>query len=158
MECRKFEITLISANDLEDVRKIFKMKVYARVTIAGETGLTEKRTPADKHGKTDPAWNCTMRYTVGETALQHHGVRLVIKLYCKRKLGDRYIGEVHTSIKDLFDHAYPYGGSALVNYPVQKGSSNSQGVLKFSYRFGESVSIEKFLLAEGIAVWSKSVD
>ncbi|KAA8538529.1 hypothetical protein F0562_028100 [Nyssa sinensis] len=157
MECRKFEITLISANDLENVRRLFKMKVYARVSITGDRE-TEKRTPADKHGETDPAWNYTMRYTVGESALQHHGVRVVIKLYCKRKLGDRYIGEVHTSMKELFDQAYPYGGSLMATYPVQKGSVNSRGVLKFSYRFGESVSIEKLLLAESIAVWCKSVD
>ncbi|KAA8538530.1 hypothetical protein F0562_028099 [Nyssa sinensis] len=108
------------------------MKVFARVSIGGDPE-TGKRTMADKHGETDPAWNHTMTYTIGASALQHHGVRLVIKLYCKRKLGDRYIGEVHTSIKELFDHAYPYGGSALMNYPVHKGSVNSQGVLKFSY-------------------------
>ena len=93
MECRKFELTLISANDLEDVRKLFKMKVYARVSIGSNTE-TEKRTPADKHGEINPAWNFMMRYTIGESAVQHYGAMLVIKLYCKRKLGDRYIGEV----------------------------------------------------------------
>ena len=46
----------------------------------------------------------------------------------------------------------------MVNYPVKKGSVNSQGVLKFSYRFGESVSVEKVLLAGVFADWSRSVD
>ncbi|PSS00079.1 hypothetical protein CEY00_Acc24046 [Actinidia chinensis var. chinensis] len=133
------------------------MKVYARVSIGSNTE-TEKRTPADKHGEINPAWNFMMRYTIGESAVQHYGAMFVIKLYCKRKLGDRYIGEVHTSMKELFDHAYTYGGSAVVNYPVKKGSVHSQGVLKFSYRFGESVSVEKVLLAEGFTDWSRYVD
>lgn len=158
MDCRNFEITLISANDLEDVRKLFKMKVYGRVSLGSNNNNveTEKRTPADKHGETNPAWNWTVKYTIAESAVQHYSTMLVIKLYCKRKLGDRYIGEVHAPIKHLFDYAVPLGGSALVNYPVQKGSVNSQGVLKFSYRFGHKVTIDKLLLAESIvhADWS----
>ncbi|XAR62612.1 hypothetical protein NMG60_11017439 [Bertholletia excelsa] len=154
MECRKFELTLISANDLEDVRKLFKMKVYAKVSIGGNPEL-EKRTPTDKHGELNPAWNFTVKYTVGESAVQHHGVMLVIKLYCKRKLGDRYIGEIHTSMKELFEIANACGGSALMNFPIKKGSLNSQGVLHFSYRFGEKANVEKLLLADGFSVWSR---
>ena len=157
MDCRKFDLSLISANDLEDVRKLFKMKVYAKVSI-GSNPETEKRTPADKHGEMNPAWNFNMKYTIREPMVQHHGTMLVIKLYCKRKLGDRYIGEVHSSMKELFDEAYAYGGSMVVNCPVKKGSVNSQGVLKFSYRFGDRVSLEKVLLAEGFANWIRYVD
>ncbi|KAL2241820.1 UNVERIFIED_CONTAM: hypothetical protein Sindi_0300000 [Sesamum indicum] len=154
MECRKFEITLISANNLEDVRKICKMKVHARVSIGGG-GENEQRTPTDKHGETNPAWNFTMRYTVSEPMLQAYNTMLVIKLYCKRKLGDRYIGEVHTSMKELFDCARPTGGSAVLTFPVQKGCVNSQGALRFSYRFGEKVMIDKLLLAESVGGWSR---
>lgn len=153
MECRKFEITLLSAKDLEDVRKLFKMKVYGRVSI-GSSPEAEKRTPHDKHGEINPAWNFTMKYTISEAVVQHYNTMLVIKLYCKRKLGDRYIGEVHTSMKELFDYARSLGGSAVVNHPVLKGSVPSQGVLRFSYRFGEKVGIEKQLLIENIADWS----
>lgn len=155
MECRNFEITLISANDLEDVRKLFKMKVYGRVSL-GSNMETEKWTPPDKHGETNPAWNFTLKYAIAESMIQHYNTILIIKLYCKRKLGDRYIGEVHTPMKELFDYAVPCGGSAMVSYPVQKGSVNSQGVLKLSYRFGQKVTIDKLLLAESIADWSTS--
>ncbi|XP_027093706.1 protein SRC2-like [Coffea arabica] len=154
MDCRKFEITLLSANDLEDVRKFFKMKVYLRVSIGSSSEEAERRTPADKHGEVNPAWNFTLKYTINESMVQHFNTMLVIKLYCKRKLGDRYIGEVHTSMKDLFDYAYPVGGSAVVSYPVQKGSVSSQGVFRFSYRFGEKVFIDKPLIAESLADWS----
>ncbi|KAI5672259.1 hypothetical protein M9H77_12623 [Catharanthus roseus] len=153
MEGRNFDITLISANELEDVRNLFKMKVYGRVSLGIGTE-TEKRTPVDKHGETNPAWNFTMKYIIQESMVQHYNSILVIKLYCKRKLGDRYVGEVHTPMKELFDYAVPLGGSAVVTYPVQKGSVNSQGTLKFSYRFGPKVSIDKLLLAESITDWS----
>lgn len=155
MECRKFEINIISAIDLENVRRICKMKVYARVSIGNQPN-SEKRTPVDRHSRTNPAWNFTMNYTISECVVEHLSSMLVIKLYCKRKLGDRYIGEVHLSMKELYEYAIPLGGSAIVNYPVQKGCVNSQGLLKFSYRFGEKISIEKLLIAESIGVWSSS--
>ncbi|KAL2467685.1 Uncharacterized protein Fot_51210 [Forsythia ovata] len=153
MECRKFEITLISANNLENVRRICKMKVHARVSI-GSDPETEKRTPTDKHGETNPAWNFTMNYTINESMVQNYNTMLVIKLYCKRKLGDRYIGEVHTPMKELFDCAYPNDGTALMTFPVQKGCVNSQGALRISYKFGEKVMIDKLLLAQSVANWS----
>ncbi|KAK9070778.1 hypothetical protein SSX86_011180 [Deinandra increscens subsp. villosa] len=150
MECRKLELTINSANGLRQVRRIFKMKVYAKVFIGGNQEM-EKRTPVDKHGQTNPAWNYTMKYSISEQWLQHHGTMLVIKLYCKRKLGDRYIGEVHQSLKQLYDYAYPLGGSAVVCFPVKMGCVDSEGQLCFSYRFGEKVGIEKLMLAESIA-------
>ena len=93
MDCRKFEINLISASDLECVRKRFRMKVYAVVTI-DDKQETEKRTPVDEENETNPTWNHIFRYTVGEMALNQGGVMIGIKLYCSRTLGDRYIGEV----------------------------------------------------------------
>ncbi|KAJ0561080.1 putative C2 domain-containing protein [Helianthus annuus] len=121
------------------------------VVCIGGNHEMEKRTLVDWHGQTNPAWNYTMKYSISEQWLQHHGTMLVIKLYCKRKLGDRYIGEVHQPLKQLYDYAYPLGGSAVVRFPVQIGSAESQGQLCFSYRFGEKVAIEKMMLAESIA-------
>ncbi|XP_057790705.1 protein SRC2-like [Salvia miltiorrhiza] len=152
MECRKFEITLISASDLENVRVLGKMKVHARVFLSGG-GLadSEKRTPSDKHGETNPAWNHTMRFAVSEAMVENFNTMLVVKLYCKRKLGDRYIGEIHTPVKELFDFARAAAGSAVVCFPVQKGCVNSQGMLRFAYKFGEKIMIDKLLLAESAA-------
>ncbi|KAL1561282.1 protein SRC2-like [Salvia divinorum] len=147
MDCRKFEITLISATDLENVRVLGKMKVHARVSLSGG----EKRSPTDKHGETNPAWNFTMRFAVSEAMVENFNTMLVVKLYCKRKLGDRYVGEIHTPLKELFDFARGGGGSAVVCFPVQKGCVNSQGMLRFSYMFGEKMMIDKLLLAESVA-------
>ncbi|KAI7989003.1 hypothetical protein LOK49_LG13G00399 [Camellia lanceoleosa] len=154
--CRKFQVTLISASDLEDVRKVFKMNVHARVSINSQA---EKRTEADKHGGTSPKWSQSVEYTIGESAVIHHGLMLVIKLYCKRKLGDKYIGEVHTSIKELFDSSIKNGGncSGEMTCPVLKGSNGVQGTLTFSYRFGDRINVKrppkyKKLVESGAAV------
>ncbi|KAL8126670.1 hypothetical protein AgCh_013798 [Apium graveolens] len=149
MEYRKFGINILQAEDLEDVRKLFKMEVYARVSI-GSQAESMKRTPVDTHGETNPVWSFTINYTISECVVQNYSTMLVIKLYCKRMLGDRYIGELHLSMKELYEYAYSSGGSATVTYPVQKGCVNSQGLLMFSYTFGERVGADNFLQTETI--------
>ncbi|KAA8538526.1 hypothetical protein F0562_028103 [Nyssa sinensis] len=111
IKCRKFQITLISAKGLKNIRTMFKMKVYARVSI-GDLKKTEKRTPADRHGETDPAWNHMVNYTIADAALGYDNLMLVIKLYCKRKLCDRYIGEVETP--PIWKRALQYGVSIFL--------------------------------------------
>ncbi|XP_010662790.1 protein SRC2-like [Vitis vinifera] len=106
MECRKFQIAILSAQGLENVREIFRMKVYAQLSIPGNPQI-KRETPVDTEGETNPAWNSTIRFTIGNQAVEHQGVVFVIKLYCSRALGDRYIGEVSLSFKDLFDGAAP---------------------------------------------------
>ncbi|XP_010665442.1 protein SRC2 homolog [Vitis vinifera] len=155
MECRKFEITLVSARNLE-VRETHKMKVYAKISIAGDPNM-EKRTPVDKKGRANPAWNFTTICIIGKQAVEHDGVLLVITLYCSRTFGDQCIGEVCVSFKELFNRERTLWGrlrtpfsspkgvgvGKTVNYPVKNGGSNSGGVLKFSYRFGEVVIVDQ---------------
>ncbi|CAI9764042.1 unnamed protein product [Fraxinus pennsylvanica] len=72
MECRKFEITIISADDLPDVRNFLQMKVFAKVSIQGQSKTT-KKTPADMEGEKNPVWNFSTEYTIGEAAVQQEG-------------------------------------------------------------------------------------
>ncbi|XP_034710627.1 protein SRC2-like [Vitis riparia] len=145
MECRKFQIAILSAQGLENVREIFRMKVYAQLSIPGNPEI-KRETPVDTEGETNPAWNSTIGFTIGNQGVEHQGVVFVIKLYCSRTLGDRYIGEVSLSFKDLFDGAAPTSqgrSSGIVSYPVKKGGADSQGVLNFSYSFGDIVMVKK---------------
>lgn len=145
-----FEITLISARNLE-VRETQKTNVYAKISIAGHPD-TEKRTPVDKKGGGNPAWNFTTTCMIGKQAVEHDVVKLEIKLYRSRPLGDKYIGKVCVSFKELFNlertlwgrlrthFSCPKGAGVgkTVKYSVKKnGGSDSSGVLKFSYRFGK---------------------
>ncbi|WOG91668.1 hypothetical protein DCAR_0310918 [Daucus carota subsp. sativus] len=148
MEYRNFEVTINSARDLEDVRKVFKMEVHARVSI-GNHPESEKRTPVG-HGGTNPSWNFTINFIISEAMLTSYTSMLVIKLYCSRILGDRYIGEMNLSMKELYEYACPFGGSARVTHPVQKGSVDSQGLLELAYKFGERAVAHNFLMTETI--------
>ena len=141
MECRRFQVTLVSAQNLENVRKIFRndVRIQAKVSLGGNT-RTEKRTPEDKEGQTNPVWNFTATYTIGKDEVKSQDIKLLIQLYCARTARDTNIGEVSVSLKELFDRfsTLPQGeGTAKVSYPVKKGGADSQGEVSFSYKFGD---------------------
>ncbi|KAG8389733.1 hypothetical protein BUALT_Bualt01G0009400 [Buddleja alternifolia] len=136
MECRKFEIILVSANSLPDVRSFRQMKVFAKVSIEGES-KTSKKTPVDMVGETNPRWNFPIDYTISNSAVQKSGMNLSIKLFCRRTFADRYVGEVNIPIKSLFDKGFK--ADKILSYRVD-GTSN--GRLNILYSFGE-----KFLVS-----------
>lgn len=138
---RDFQVKIISASDLKDVRHHGKMKVYAKVFITPDSECLEgKTTPVDKEGKTNPNWNnYPVKCLIPEDAVQQEDQRnkLVIKLYCRRSLHeDQYVGEVNISLKELFD-----GGLSRenVDYTVHRNDAQgTYGTLRLSYSFGES--------------------
>ncbi|CAI9786645.1 unnamed protein product [Fraxinus pennsylvanica] len=124
---RKFNLILISAANLPNVHTYSKPKMYAKVSFCGDK-KTEQRTQVDKDGLLNPAWNYTMNYKIAESGITHSGLQLVIKLYCKRRtLRDRYAGEIHKSVKELFDDAHNKGGSDTLSLPITNGSAETGG-------------------------------
>ncbi|KAL7128397.1 hypothetical protein ABFS83_14G314200 [Erythranthe nasuta] len=171
MDCRRLELTIVSANNLEQVRRLWglKMNVHARVFIGG-LPEKEKRTPTDTHGKRNPVWNHAASYTILESMLQNCNTNLDVHLYCTSKTGDIYIGQVNISLKELFDAAgspppadyygcekgskvdlISAGRSTVLTLPVHVGCAKSQGALRISYSFGEKVTIDNMLIAESVA-------
>lgn len=55
MEGRKFAITLVSAENLLNVRSVGKMKVFAAVSLNGKSETT-KYSDVDLAGGTNPTW------------------------------------------------------------------------------------------------------
>ncbi|XP_047961815.1 protein SRC2 homolog [Salvia hispanica] len=137
MECRKFEIIIVSADNLPDVRSFGRMKVYAEVSINGEPD-TSRLTTVDTEGETNPRWNFPLEYTIEEASLQNPELVVGVKLYCERTLGDRYIGEVNISVKGLFD--YGPRGENVLSYTVD-GAGN--GKLNILYSFGNKFMAPK---------------
>ncbi|XP_010269627.1 PREDICTED: protein SRC2 homolog [Nelumbo nucifera] len=138
MARRRLEVTVVSERDLNDVRKLFKMKVYAMVGLASSDQHHFQKTHIDREGMTDPTWNVTMTFTVEDDPDLNQD-KLIFKLFCKRKLGDRYIGEVSMPVQDLLRTASDTGGTLTqqITRPVRLESGGTQGVLTFSYRFHE---------------------
>ena len=136
MECRQFEVTLICANNLPDVRELGKMKVYAQVSVKGHSNSVWV-TPVDRERATNPYWNCKITYTLPAIAVQKDGVLLVIKLYCERSLlPDKYVGEVNLSLKKLFDCGF---SQENLEYDVDRNDADGIfGKLKLSYDFAKT--------------------
>ncbi|XP_071923251.1 protein SRC2 homolog [Coffea arabica] len=118
MECRQFEVTLISAVNLPNVRELGQMKVYAKVLIKGYSN-SEWITSVDRERETNPYWNCRIKYTLPEKAVEKDGVLLVIKLYCERSL-----------LPDKYEN---------LEYYVNRNDVDGKfGKLKLSYDFGKT--------------------
>ncbi|KAH0728862.1 hypothetical protein KY290_000040 [Solanum tuberosum] len=66
MEARCLSFTVHSASDLINVRKIGKMKVYAKVSIAGKSKCTEP----DVVNNINPEWNKKLEFMVPEIQAQ----------------------------------------------------------------------------------------
>ncbi|XP_016537489.1 protein SRC2-like [Capsicum annuum] len=62
MEARCLYFTLFSASNLQNVRKCKKMKVYAKVSVAGKSKCTE----VDLENGTNPKWNTPFKFIIPE--------------------------------------------------------------------------------------------
>ncbi|KAF3675693.1 putative cytochrome 93A1-like [Capsicum annuum] len=97
MEARCLYFTLFSASNLQNVRKCKKMKVYAKVSVAGKSKCTE----VDLENGTNPKWNTPFKFIIPEeNIIQAQGkISIKIELFCKRSLKqDKYVGEVNLSL------------------------------------------------------------
>ncbi|XP_060195228.1 protein SRC2 homolog [Lycium barbarum] len=133
MEARPFYFTVHSASNLVDVRNFGEMKVYAKVSIAGQSECTE----VDLVNKTNPEWNTTLCFFVLEEDIVQEEVPAVIELFCRRSLShDKYIGELNLTLRPF------YKGEC--NFEVSRNDSNqnkSFGTLKFSLELGDKVLV-----------------
>lgn len=137
MECRQLDITVVSAENLPDVRALGLMKVYVKVSLKGESKTT-KKSPVDKGGETNPRWNFAVDYTVSESTFRRPGVNVVVKLLCKRTLGDRFVGEVKIPVKSLFDMGLK--SQRTLSYAV---AGTPEGRLNLLYSFSERIFLRQ---------------
>ncbi|KAJ8506851.1 hypothetical protein OPV22_007737 [Ensete ventricosum] len=134
------EVTLISAEDLDDVNVFTKMHVYAVVSFASKPRF-RRRTPTDKNGGKSPSWNATFRLLVPVDPAAARRLVLHVLLRSERILGDRDVGEVYIPLTELLvdggdKPSSSSSGPQFVSYQVRKtGSGKPQGVLNLSYKF-----------------------
>nr|XP_018622887.1 uncharacterized protein LOC104086296 isoform X2 [Nicotiana tomentosiformis]XP_018622888.1 uncharacterized protein LOC104086296 isoform X1 [Nicotiana tomentosiformis] len=116
MEARCFYFTVHSASNLRDVRQFGRMKVYAKVSIAGKSKYTE----VDLVNEKNPEWNTTLCFVIPEKDIIQGSISAKIELFCKRTLShDKYVGEL------LFSLAPRYKGECT--FPVRRNDSNKSG-------------------------------
>ncbi|KAL8105315.1 protein SRC2 homolog [Apium graveolens] len=138
MEYRTLDLKIISAKGLKNVNFISKLEVYAVVTIAGGDPRAKQRTPTDRDGGVNPAWNFPMKFTIDEVAAQQNRLTLVVNLRAERALGDRDVGEVRVPIKEIIGDDNNKAVQ-FVRYQVRKPNGKAKGELNFSYQFSEKI-------------------
>ncbi|KAJ4835533.1 hypothetical protein Tsubulata_041076 [Turnera subulata] len=137
---RPLKITNLRAEDLQDVRYVFKMRVYAVITVSGDPFVDPKeehRTPVDSAGGTNPSWNTHLNFILHEPSLQSNRIHLFVNFHSDRAIGDELIGEAIVPVKDLFLRAGNHNTAAQpVCYPVTRRSGRVQGRVMFASTFG----------------------
>ncbi|KAK6938451.1 C2 domain [Dillenia turbinata] len=142
MDHRKFEMKVISACEVVNVRSTFDMKVYAVIQVAGKPA-TKRQTAVDREGGTNPKWNFSLTYWMLESQIRNNdGAKLEIYLYCERSLGDRLIGSASIPFNRIFNDAN--GKDATDIYWITK-ESVKMGKVTFWYKFGD---VEKIVFRE----------
>ena len=141
--CRSLVMRNISAEDLQDVRRIFRMKVYALVSISGDPFIPAGKwnsTTVDYEGGTDPTWKTQFSFTLHDPSLHRNFQRLNFQFYCERSLGDKIVGEFSIPVKSLFDKVGNRDVSSSGCYPVTNSSGGEQGAVKFTFEFGQPLA------------------
>ncbi|XP_062108620.1 protein SRC2-like [Humulus lupulus] len=140
MEQRSLEINVISAKDLKDVNIVTKMDVYVVVSLSGDSQNYQKfKTNVDRGSGTKPTWNFPVKFTINDSEAQ----TLVFTLFCDRALGDKQIGQVNVSVKELLDFTSSSSSSSstqFVSYQVRKPSRKPKGELHFSYKLSPQLA------------------
>ena len=138
--CRSFIITKLCAKDLENIRYMGSMKVYAVASVTGGPSTnSEFTTSVDYKGETNPKWNKSrISLTLHEISLQSNLLSLSITFYCERSFrDDKYVGSASIPIKSLFDSVSgDTTASKAVQYPVVSALGGEQGFVKFTFQFG----------------------
>uniref|UniRef100_A0A5B6YNA9 C2 domain-containing protein n=1 Tax=Davidia involucrata TaxID=16924 RepID=A0A5B6YNA9_DAVIN len=134
MEYRPLDITVISAQDLQNVNRLTKMDVYVVVSINTDS-KTKLKTHVDRDGGTSPKWNHRMKFSIEEKA---NLSLLHFQLKSDRSFRlDKDIGHVSVPVRDLFD-AKDFS-ERVVDYQLKTPSGKTKGTLKFSYKFGDKM-------------------
>ncbi|XP_057793063.1 protein SRC2 homolog [Salvia miltiorrhiza] len=113
MGSRRLELTIVGAENLPDIRRLGRMKVYAVVSVDGCTGATN----TDRDGETNPTWDFPFVYNISEAHLRRAGLDAVVDLYCETTLaGDKLVGRVVIPVKTLFDKGIT--SQSCLGFPV----------------------------------------
>lgn len=137
---RILELTIVSAKELPEAsNNSGKLNAYAVASLS-LTGCNyvERKTFIDDKGGSDPNWNYTMKFTVGETNTLLDWPNLVIEIKALGKWWDKSLGQVIVPIKELFEGVKSEAGTMrTLSYSLRKWfRCEPQGVVTFSYRFG----------------------
>lgn len=155
---RPLEVVIESAQGLEKVNRLTRMKPYAVVYLwdmRNNLRSSKETSSPDREGKSDPKWNFKVKFNIDKDMAVANPFALVVKLKSYRRdhtFRDKDIGEVRVLIEDLLDGAEGNErerrtSRTVYTYPDgNSGTEQGQGELTFSYKFKEPTADNPTLL------------
>ncbi|GLJ05691.1 hypothetical protein SUGI_0023100 [Cryptomeria japonica] len=130
VEKREIELRLISAQDLEDVKRIGKMRCYAVAYIDPKHKVT---TPVDENGGINPSWNQKLLLQADDELLSNPLAAITVDIYASGHLRDKLAGTARVLIPDILKNPdNPNPNPNPINcmaVQVWKPSGEPQGIL-----------------------------
>ncbi|KAH9326701.1 hypothetical protein KI387_006879 [Taxus chinensis] len=126
---REIELRIISADDLEDVKRFSKMKCYAEAYIDPNHKAT---TPVDEDGGTNPVWNHKMLLQADDSLLSDVLAAIKVDIYARGHLRDKLVGNSRILISQILkgDDSNPNPNPInCVAVQVWRPAGHPQGIL-----------------------------
>ncbi|KAG0607886.1 hypothetical protein M758_8G062500 [Ceratodon purpureus] len=143
MAHRELQVTVISAQDLKNVRLSGRaMSPYAEVWIRSST-VSKVQTGVDSGGGINPSWNSVVKVPCEEELFRSGGA-VTIALRHRGSICDKLIGTVTVPLSDLSLQCRAADSNAsrestLMTYQVRMRSGKPHGVLNISVLVGSLV-------------------
>ncbi|GLJ55931.1 hypothetical protein SUGI_1200730 [Cryptomeria japonica] len=147
MDTRILEITGISADDLENVRRLGRrMRTYALV-CADNDFSHPAFTHVDAQGGCDPVWNDKLQLSLSKGS----PIALNIQIFCKTKYGKRSVGWSRVPLSEILNGFGPPHGLHCLSYRLKTGKGRPHGTIHFSLRFLQHVNPPQFFINSPIS-------
>eukprot|EP00250_Pteridium_aquilinum_P003096 c13427_g1_i1 orf=204-1319(+) len=129
---RKLELTIISAENLKDVRHLARMQARA---VAWIDENVKYSTEINQTGGANPVWNDKFVFNVPPSYfLQNSGACLTIEIHSESLMGSKFVGKVTIPLVELDKGSGNSYELQHACYDVQRPLAQSQGKLYISYR------------------------
>lgn len=146
---RVLNVSILSAEDLKDVKHVGRMHTFAVVSMPPNVEFT---TQVDKEGGVDPSWNETFTVAVPESHLQKKDAKMRVEIYTLTSTrGQRFVGEASIPLSDII-RAEEKGSKMekqYRSYAVKTLDGSPQGEVHVAFLLGERIMLH----AGDGAVW-----
>ncbi|GLJ55925.1 hypothetical protein SUGI_1200670 [Cryptomeria japonica] len=147
MNTRTLEITVISADDLENVRRLGRrMHTYAVVSTDDVCSQCAS-THIDEEGGCDPVWNDKLQLSLSKGL----PIALNIQIFCKTRYGKRSVGWSRVPLSEILNGFGPPHGLHCLSYRLKTRNGRPHGTVNFSLRFLQHINPPEFFINSPIS-------
>ncbi|CAM6018084.1 unnamed protein product [Sphagnum balticum] len=131
MAQRELEVTIISAQNLNDVRTFEKMALYAVAWVYSDMKLS---TPIDPKGSVNPTWNTLLKLIVAQWSLEQPNATLNVDIYSYGSFSNKHVGSCSVPLSHFQEGA---DTKKFMSFLVCTPSGHTQGILHLSLKLGD---------------------